>query len=397
MILRDSLGTYGAKIGLGAGGLFAWWRASLASWLPPRWQTLFGWARDRLLLGSDGAGLQLRLERSEGITDLAHLPLPDPDEPGDFLAPLLGPQIVDLPRWLLLPAGSGLRRRMLVPAAAVDRLHDVLRFEIERQTPFEAGNVVFDALVLGRRADGQADIDLIVVPKASFDAALAALGPLAMTLAGVDIAGPGGVPQGINLLPPAARVRVADPWRAWNWALVAVALLAIAAGLLQVLQNQRAAADALEQEVAARSQAARQVSLQRQQLVDAVQGAAFLDRARAGRPTNVEVLDELSRRLPDNTYLEKLAIEDNRLTLIGLSSEASALVPRLEGSPLWTSPALTGALQPDPRTHRDRFTLMADIAVKPGAGQQSSAAGTNRSRADLPGANAGEDNTEMTP
>ena len=54
-------------------------------------------------------------------------------------------------------------------------------------------------------------------------------------------------------------------------------------------------------------------------------------------------------------------------------------------------------MQPDPRTRRDRFTLMADIAVKPGAGQQSSAAGTNRSRADLPGANAGEDNTEMTP
>jgi len=137
-----------------------------------------------------------------------------------------------------------------------------------------------------------------------------------------------------------------------------------------VLQNRRAAAAALDKEVAARSQTARQVNLQRQQLVDAVQGAAFLDRARSGRPTNVELMDELSRRLPDNTYLEKLAIEDNRLTLIGLSSEASALVPRLEGSPLWISPALTGALQPDPRTSRDRFTLMADIAIKPGAGKE---------------------------
>jgi len=375
MILRDSLGTYGAKIGLGANGLFAWWRTALASWLPPRWQALFGWARDRLLLVPDEAGFELRLERSGGIVDLGQLPLPAPEATEDPLARLLGPQVVDLPRWLVLPASSGLRRRLLVPAAAVDRLRDVLRFEIERQTPFDAGNVVFDALLLARRPDGQADVELIVVPKATFDAALAAFGPLAGTLAGVDITTPGGAPAGVNLLPTASRVRISDPSRPWNWALAAVALLAVALGLWQLLNNRRAAADALQQEVASRSQAAHRVDLERQQLIDAVQGAAFLDRARSGRPTNVEIMDELSRRLPDTTYLEKLAVEDNRLTLIGLSTEASALVPKLEGSPLWTSPALTGALQPDPRTHRDRFTLTADIVIKPGAGKQPTVGG----------------------
>jgi general secretion pathway protein L len=370
MILRDSLGRYGAKLGLGAGGLLAWWRTSLASWLPPRWQALFGWARDRLLLAPEGDGLQLRLERGGEVLDLGHLPMPEAGATGDTLAPVLGPQVIDLPRWLVLPAGSGLRRRMLMPAAAVDRLHDVLRFEIERQTPFDASGVVFDALVLGRRADGQADVELIVVPKPSFDDALEALGPLADTLAGVDIAATGAAAAGVNLLPATRRVRVADPTRTWNWALAAVAVFALAAGLWQLLENRRGAADALDKQVASRGEAARRVGLQRQQLMDAVQGAAFLDRARSGRPTNVEIMDELSRRLPDNTYLEKLAIEDDRLTLIGLSGEASALVSRLEGSPLWTSPALTGALQPDPSTRLDRFTLMADIAIKPGAGKE---------------------------
>jgi general secretion pathway protein L len=370
MILRDSLGTYGAKIGLGAGGLFAWWRAALAAWLPPRWRALFGWARDRLLLSRNGEGLQLRLDRAGEILDLGYLPLPEPGHASDPLASVLRPQIIDLPRWLVLPANSGLRRRMLMPAAAMERLHDVLRFEIERQTPFEAGNVVFDALLLGRRADGQADIELVVVPKTSFDAALAAVGPFASALAGVDIAGSDGAPLGVNLLSAADRVRSSDPWRAWNWALVAVALLALAGGLWQLLDNRRAAADLLEKQVASRSVAARRVGLQRQQLRDVVQGAAFLDRARSGRPTNVEIMDELSRRLPDNTYLEKLSIENDQLLLIGLSSDASALVARLEGSPSWRSPALTGALQPDPRTHRDRFTLTAELAIQPGAGKE---------------------------
>jgi general secretion pathway protein L len=370
MILRDSLGAYGARIGLGAGGLFAWWRAALASWLPARWQALFGWARDRLLLASDGDAVSMRLERTGELVDLGRLPLPEPESIGDPLATVLGPQVKDLPRWLVLPANRGLRRRMLMPAAAIERLRDVLRFEIERQTPFEANAVVFDALLLGRRADGQADIELVVVPKASFDAALAELGPLAGTLAGVDLAGAGAAPLGVNLLPADARVRNSDPSRVWNWALVAVALLAIGGGMWQLLVNRRAAADALQQQVASRSAAALRVAQERQQLIDAVQGAAFLDRARRGRPTMVELMDELSRRLPDDTYLEKLAVEDDHLLVIGLSSQASALVERMEGSQLWKSPALTGALQPDPRTHRDRFTLTADLAIAPGAGQE---------------------------
>src|SRR5690606_17322474 len=101
----------------------------------------------------------------------------------------------------------------------------------------------------------------------------------------------------------------------------------------------------------------------RRQLVDLVEGMAFLQRARTARPTTVEVLDELGRRLPDSTYLEKLSIERNQILLIGQSSEASALVGQPEGSKLWRSPALTGALQPDPRTGRDRFTLSAQLAV----------------------------------
>jgi general secretion pathway protein L len=39
----------------------------------------------------------------------------------------------------------------------------------------------------------------------------------------------------------------------------------------------------------------------------------------------------------------------------------------MEGAPQWRSPALTGTLQPDARSGRDRFTLAADLAVAPEA------------------------------
>jgi general secretion pathway protein L len=222
--------------------------------------------------------------------------------------------------------------------------------------------VHFEPRVVARSGD-QIESELVAVPRATLDAALASLGTLGGTVAGVDMAGDDGAPLGINLLADARRHRRADPWRVWNWAFAALAVVALALAMWQLLDNRRAAADAFAEKADARARQARQVAIEKRQLVDLVEGMAFLQRTRAARPTTVEVLDELGRRLPDSTYLEKLSIEGDQILLIGQSSEASALVGQLEGSKLWRSPALTGALQPDPRTSRDRFTMTAQLAI----------------------------------
>jgi general secretion pathway protein L len=366
--LGSRLGLVGARLGWGPGGFLSWWGHALASWLPPRMRQVLGFDRGRLLLQADRNELQLRLQRGERVRDLGRAPVlatPVPDEAvaPDPLALLLTPRMAELPRWLLVPAASALRRRLTLPAAAAERLRDVVGFEIDRQTPFSADAVAFDARVLGRReSDGQLDVELVAVPRAALDPHITAIGPIAATLAGIDVAAADGVPLGVNLLPPLQRSRHSDPWRLWNAALAVLAVLALAAMLWQVLANRRAAATAFEQRLASQADAGRRAAAQRQQLINLIEGQAFLDRARAARPTAIEVMDELSRRLPDGTYLEKLTIEDEQLLLIGLSNEAAALVGRLQGATLWQKPALTGALQPDPSTNRDRFTLTAELA-----------------------------------
>ena len=360
---RQALGRLGGSLRPRIATFWRGWTQALATWLPLRLRELFGLARERLLLQVVDDGLRLSIEGSDGVRDLGDLPPLPVDGVDDPLAALLAQRVARLPRWLLLPAGSALRRPMALPAAAADRLHEVLGFEIERQTPFPAAEVEDDARLRGHRPDGQLDAELVVVPRQALEARLAALGPLATTLTGVDVDTGRGDGLGVNLLPGARRHRRADPFAGWNLALGLVAVVAIAAGLWQVLDNRRAAADAFEAEVGQAATRARGASTQRQALVDLVEGMAFLEATRAARPTTVEVMDELARRLPDSTYLEKLSIEDTRILLIGLSNEAPSLVQRLEGSPLWRSPALAGALQPDPRSGRDRFTLTAELVV----------------------------------
>lgn len=353
-LLQDIRRRYGA----GAGSFMAWWKQSLVSWLPLRWRSFLGLARERLLLSRQGEQWQLQWQHPDGMRPVAEIPA---TLELAALDTLLGKRLVELPRWLLLPPHGVLRRRLLLPAAAAERLRDVVGFEIDRQTPFPAASVRYDARVLGRREDGQLDVELVAVPAARFDQAVAELGSMASSLVGVDAMDEQGRPLGVNLLPLSLRRRRLDPMRRWNVLFAGIALLALLAAAWQVLDNRGDAAAAFAARVEQQASRARTVAAQRQRLVDLVEGAAFLAQARAGRPTTVEVLDELSRRLPDRTYLEKVSIEGDRLLLIGFSPEPAALVGNLEGSPLWSSPALSGALQPDPRTGLDRFSLTARL------------------------------------
>ncbi|WP_240097419.1 PilN domain-containing protein [Thermomonas flagellata] len=362
---------------------FGWWADGLRAWLPAGWRRALAASGERLWLQAEADGLRLCRQDAQGEQELARLPLPLPAASlgSDPLAGVLRETGARLPRWLRLPAAAGLRRPLLLPAAARERLHDVLGFEIERQTPFAAAEVVYAGRLLRSRADGQLEVELVVVPKARFDAALAVLGPLAGWLAGVDLDG-GGRPLGVNLLPPAQRRRLGRPRWPLQLALAAAAALLLGLAGHQVLANRRAAADALQAALAARSGAARAAAAERQRLLDAVEGSAWLQARRNARPPAVEVLEELARRLPDGTFLEKLTIDNDQLTLIGLSNQAPALVGRLEGARLWRAPALSGTLQQDPRTRSDRFTLVAQLgdAAAPAAATGAAPGGPDGAR-----------------
>ncbi len=370
----------------------------LASWVPPRLRAVFGLSQQRLLLQRQGEELRLLLTRRDEndrdtLRELGRIPFDAaPREGEDPLAGVLSARVAGLPRWLLLPASDGLRRRLTLPAAAADRLREVLAFEIDRQTPFALEDVSYDARVLARRGEQQIEAELVVVPKPALDRALDGLSPaLRATLAGVDMIadlpqtsrpaqaaadteGDTGAdataaaefeaqPLGVNLLPAAQRRTRRDPSSMLNLILATIALAAVGAGLWQIRANRIEAADAFEQEAKLRSQQAKRVADEKKQLVDLVEGLRFLQNTRTGTPTTVEVLDELSRRLPDNTYIEKVSIEGDKLMIIGLSNEAAGLVKLLQTSKLWRSMSLTGALQPEPRSGKDRFTLTADLAI----------------------------------
>jgi general secretion pathway protein L len=335
---------------------------AFASLLPASLRRQLGASHRRLLLSANGNELQLR-EAGEGQASLLGMvPLDDPQLLADLRA-RLDATAADVPCWLLLDATQVLRPHLVVPAGAEPRLREMMAHEIDRQTPFALDQVSFEPRVLARdAATRQLRVELVVLPLSRLQALLERLGPLSAGLAGVDVIGADGLPLGVNLLPRGERVVRARGTRYLNPGLGVATLAIVLAALVLVLGNREVAYAAWTDRVAAAQKQAREARKLRNALESSVRAANFLARQRARQPTVLEVIADLTRRLPDDTWLEKVAINGGNVVLIGQSDQAAALPKLLQDSALLHRPTLAGSVQADPRTGKERFTLTAVVA-----------------------------------
>ena len=335
---------------------------TLDAMLPAGLRRQLGVRHRRLLLALDGESLQLRALLDDQSSLIGMVPL---DDPGllEQLRLRLEENAGSVPRWLLIDSQQVLRPVLTVPASAEPRLREVMAHEIDRQTPFALDQVTFEPRLLARDSvSRQMRVELVVLPKQRLEGALHKLGPMAVGLAGVDVVDADGTRLGVNLLPLPGRVAGHDGARNLNLWLVLVAVVALLAAMWMVLGNRREAVETYSKRLAVATVEAREVRKLRNSLEGSVKAANFLARQRAEQPTMLELIADLTKRIPDTTSIEKLSVNGGAVILIGQSQQASALVGLLQGSSLIKTPTLTGSVQTDPRTGKERFTLTAKVA-----------------------------------
>jgi general secretion pathway protein L len=346
---------------------FAWWGSELASLLPARWRAALAERSDALLLGTQGRELVLWRQSSDVSSELGRVSLDQPAEAQHAQFAHQRGQLddPDLRRYYCIEASRALRRSITLPAAAEDNLRQVLAFEMDRQTPFKADQVYFDYVIAPRNAaERNLQIELTVVPRAQLDAELAALAGTGATLDGVDCwrDAPGGARIGLNLLPAERRRRRKNLHLRLNLALAGAALVLLITVMLLSLANRESALAAMQSDVQKAGNDAKQVSQLRKSLQDTLDGANFLSRKKRETPLMVDLLNDLTVRLPDDTYLERINVDEkNKIEMQGLSDDASKLIGLLQKSELLVNPSVQGTIQPDPRTKKDRFNITLDF------------------------------------
>ena len=358
----------------GLSGFWAWWAKELSALVPagPRaavqrrrmrpvlafdgeratlWQAVLKDGHvtmvqtDSIALSGDGATVA-----AEGRAALSEAIVRAPG------APPLGPKVI-----VSLAPRATLRKTLVLPAAVENDLRQALGYELDRHTPFKPDDVYFDAAVIERdQARGQIRVEMVAARRAQVDIAVRHAQSFGATVSSVVPEPPSTASSSrLNLLPHEMRQNGVW-WKRWQFwlpiaLLIGVTLIAVALPVWQKREYVIALND-----VAARAfqDAAVSESL-RAQLDRQVGDYNFALERKYAYPSTVQVLDDVTRILPDDTWLTQLEIKTNGrgkeaqhdLLIRGESANAGRLVTLLEDSRMYTQAAPrspTTKIQPGP-------------------------------------------------
>ena len=280
-------------------------------------------------------------------------------------------------RWsIALSPRASLRKRLTLPAAIEANLHQALAYDLDRHTPFKSDELYFDAAVVDRDpAHNTLQVDLAAARRAIVDPMLRHAESFGARVVGVTVDPPAAAAASrLDLLP------VDRPERHARFALAcdrsAPCCSPSRFSRPSCFRSGRSARKP------SRSTSNPTWRVQRAGVSDALRTELerrvgeynFALERKYAFPGTVQVLDDITHLLPDDTWLTQLELRSVRgkdgqreLTLRGESANAGRLVSLLEDSKLFTQAAPRSPDDQDPaRTGRDlrrRRAVEADAAA----------------------------------
>jgi general secretion pathway protein L len=166
-----------------------------------------------------------------------------------------------------------------------------------------------------------------------------------------------------DLLPlPELRTRSFGQFALTGAAALLVAVLAAAAALYPFVRE-GARADALQQSLAAVRVKAEAVQRLEKGIESERAAANFLVDRKRTAPMAVDLLAELTRIAPDDTWLSSAQYTGNQIQITGLSRSASALIGRFEQSKIFANAQFRSPVTPDQASGDEHFVISADVAA----------------------------------
>lgn len=342
---------------------FAWWWRELSALVPAGLKPYPPHVRRYLWVEFTSGQALLRRHESGGWTELGRVELDAGDPTARKLAfeALIG-RDRRRPLALAIPAGHVLRKRIHLPAAARDNLRQVIGFELGRHTPFNGDQAWFDYRESASQAKpGEIDVEVAVAARAPLDRALAVLrewGRAPALAVPSDVIGT--VPRYDNLLPPDMRPAISWGRRLLNVSMALVPIFLFLTLMAVPLWQKREMVMVLQAEAGKARASAEAIDSLRQSLDQVSAEYVFPLERKLRRPATVMMIEDVTRVLPDDTWLNQLEIKGPEVVLSGETRSSSSLIRTLDKSAYlreagFRSPLVKG------RNNTERFQVAAKI------------------------------------
>lgn len=266
---------------------------------------------------------------------------------------------------LLLPPHFLLKKVISLPQAAVTKLDDVLKFEMDRNTPFKAEEVYFIHKIIERdKEQKKVSVELTIVTRSVLDELMDKLLKQGIKVSAVvpESSGMGEYSKPENNL---ISQHSGDGNRSQNrrrqhvqfWGLLIVLALLAGFGLFNRHQKVEQLSKAIEQP----KQLANEAEKLRTELNRLEESYAFITARKITSYSPLTLLHELTILIPDNTWLTRFTIKDGQLLIQGESANSSTLISIIEQSDKFHNVRFSSPVTINPRTQKENFTITADL------------------------------------
>jgi general secretion pathway protein L len=345
-----------------------WWMQELIAHVPQKLLSLLGAeTKPALWLHLHGDELAFDAKTPEGDKRLACFTL---DSEGkkrreDFFAG--HPQFADSEKILCLHKGQALARFIALPLAAEDNLRQVLGYEMSRYTPFAEQELYYDVRGTAKNKESkQITAELIAVPKDVLNGIHRTIRDWGMDVhAAVYEAS---AATDYNLLPSELRAKIDRGPKLSRNILAGALLLLLASALALPLALKSRYVDILQEQTAAAAKKLKDIEKIKSGAQSLLDDVRKLTAQKRNEPSMLKVLNELTRLLPKDTWLNSFQYANHKVQIQGFSASASALIGIIEASPYFTQASFISPVIPDRQSGQDRFQIAMNVVV---AGDES--------------------------
>ncbi len=256
-----------------------------------------------------------------------------------------------------------LTRHLSLPASTEENLYEVIQYEMDRYTPFNKDDVYFDYKIEDRNNEKELiKVLLIVVKKEILAPIVNAIEATNVHLRKIDI---------VDSENPDRNLKDINFFRANNeinrskaasnkWLLIAAAVLFVLTGITPIMMNyiqiNKISSELESMEGTVKK--VKQLQSEYQKMQDQV---GYLVRIKENNPSIIEMLNLLTKVIPDHTYVQRLSLESGQLSIQGVSASASELIAIIDQTGLFGEIRFAAPVTQSGADGLERYSITANI------------------------------------
>ncbi len=267
---------------------------------------------------------------------------------------------------LRLTSRQVVQKELSFPSAAKENLYQVMAYELDRFTPFNAEQVYFAVQPLeGPNEPGQLRVNLLLTTREVLDDIYQEVRNMGCVplFADYEQAANDLTQRGdyYNLLPNWLREKTTKSSQLLHFALMGTVLLLLAAALALPLWFQYQTVDMLQAKIDKIEPEAKSIKAMQLEIDSIIEKTEKLIAEKNAAPPVVAVLDALSELIKDDTWLAYAQYSDGQLQIQGESPTAATLIAALEDSDYFANARFVSPVTQDKVSGLERFQIAVNI------------------------------------